>query len=130
MELEQFYTLDRHNDGAEIQLKDESGNLTECFLKVVGPDSDIWREALSEMQRDALMASFAESKDVSKGERRAKYLSRAVLDWKGFTDKDDKPAEFDQKRVNTMFIMAPYIADQVDKFVGKRENFMKPSAKS
>ena len=130
MKIEEFYTLDRHNVGSEIQVKDEAGNLTECFLTVVGQDSDAWRDALADMQRDALISSFATQQDRTRGARRAEYLSRAVIGWRGFTGDDGKDAEFDRKRVEVAFIMAPYIADQVDKFIVKRENFMKPPAKN
>ena len=129
MQPEDFYTLDVHNAGKEVELNDEDGNPTGCFLLVAGPDSDVWRDALAAMQRDALMASFADVETRTKGARRAEYLSRAGLGWRGFKDADGKPAEFDRKRIEKAFVMAPYVADQIDKFVAKRGNFTKPPVK-
>ena len=123
MKPEDFHTRDEHNAGAEIRLRDGAGDLTDCYLTVVGPDSDEFRRLNQGMQRDALLASFATDTDLrSTGARRASYLSQMILSNRGFE------GEVDQERLETMFIMAPYLGDQVDKFIADRSNFTKPPA--
>ena len=123
MKPEDFHTRDQHNDGAEIRLRDGAGDLTDCYLTVVGPDSDEFRRLNQGMQRDALLASFATDTDLrSTAERRAFYLAQMVLSDRGFE------GEVDQKRLEVMFLMAPYLGDQVDRFIAARSNFTKPPA--
>ena len=122
MKAEDFYTRDQHNDGAEVEVLDQHGSKSGCFLTVVGADSDIWREISRTMQRDALLASFSEESE-SHSERRVRYLSKCVIGNRGFDGK------MDNQRIKTMLIMAPYVADQVDKFIARRENFTRKPVK-
>lgn len=123
MKIEDFFTRDEHNDGSEIRLKDKGGKLSPCFLTVVGPDSDKWREITADMHRDALMRSFDDADNRSSAELRAEYLAKAVISSRGFE------GELDEERYKKLFIMAPYVSDQVDRFIADRSNFIKPPAK-
>ncbi|MCK5132700.1 MAG: hypothetical protein KAR40_11180 [Candidatus Sabulitectum sp.] len=119
MKAEAFYTRDTHNDGVEFEVLDQYGNKSGCFLTVVGPDSDKWRDVIVKMQRDTLLSTFTDGR--SQSEMRAEYLAEAIIGSREFE------GEMDAARIKNLFLMAPYIADQVDKFVAKRENFtMKP----
>lgn len=124
MKLEDFYTKERHDEGAEVRLKDEAGKLTGCYLRVAGLDSEAYREAKAKLERAALMASMVETDDKpSTSLLRAECLADCVIDGRGFD------GDVDKERMIKLFIMAPYVADQVDSFISKRANFMRPSAK-
>lgn len=121
MNPEDFYTKDSHNEGASFEVLDKLGERSGCRLTVVGPDSDVWRDVLTRMQRDTLLNSYTNARSHS--EMMAEFLAEAVISSEGFE------GEMDKQRITKLFIMAPYIADQVDSFVTKRGNFIKPSGK-
>lgn len=121
MKIEDLYTLETHEAGAELRLVSPiDGKPTDFYLTIVGVDSNRWRDAELDGKRKIMAMSKAEQSD-KKAHRAiiAEVLSQAVIDWKGF----DK--EFDREFVKDVFINSPLIAEQVDEFIGKRANFIK-----
>jgi hypothetical protein len=122
MKIEDLYTLEAHEAGAELRLISPITNKpTDFYLTIVGVDSNRWRDAELDGKRKIMAMSKAEQGD-KKAHRAivADVLSQAVIGWKGFDKK-----EFDREFVKDVFINSPLIAEQVDEFIGKRANFIK-----
>jgi hypothetical protein len=125
MNPESLYTLEAHNNGAWMKVKDKARKDTGCKLLVAGVDSDVFRDAKREASRLAIVAS-------SKGERfdAQKYIAtECVIDWEGF-DIDGDELEFSKERVSNLLTNAPYLIDDVDRFLSDIGNFTLNSAKS
>ena len=118
--IEDLYTVDSHEAGAEMQLKDENGNKLEMFITVAGPDSKIFRKAKNKLRTDLISGG----ENVDGDDLRARALAKATIGWRGFMSKGKK-LEFNPARIEQLYISAPYIVDQIDNFVNKRLNFTK-----
>jgi len=115
MNIDQLYTVKDHEEGAEMQIKDKTGNLVDMYLTVVGLDSKVWRRFLSKSNRLALKGD--DDVDV-------KLFTDSTLDWRGF-EENGKPLNFSKEKVFQLYKNAPYIMNQVDAFIGNRKNFIK-----
>ena len=47
MDINKLYTAESHEEGAEMQVKDENGKQVDCFITVVGQDSKTWRKTFN-----------------------------------------------------------------------------------
>ena len=120
MELNSLYTAQAHNAGAEMRLLGPDGSSTDVYLLIAGVDSDVWRKAIRESQRAAVERLVAG--EASEEKDNATLLSMATLDWRGLTDNGEE-VEFSPEKAEELYRNAPYIADQVDRFIAKRANF-------
>ena len=111
MKPQDFYTRDSHNKGSRLQLKDQHGNLTDCYLNVIGQDSDKARNAVFEMA--AKRASGEKLNSSNNAEKWAEY----VIGWHGFE------ADYSHKVLVEMLKQAPYIQDQIILFHTETANF-------
>jgi hypothetical protein len=89
------------------------------YIRVVGLDSDKWRTAMRETKRRILTDS---KDDREKADYELDQLVDATLDWRGFMS-DGEELKFTKKRVRDLYKNAPYIRDQVDRFIAERANF-------
>ena len=119
MNIDQLYTVDSHEKGAEMQVKDQNGNSLDMHITVAGTDSKVFRNAKTEMMRDIVSDDNSDKEEI-----RAKALAAVTLSWRGFLNKG-KEFTFSQEKAEKLYINAPYVMDQVDKFIGDRANFMK-----
>jgi hypothetical protein len=119
MDIKDLYTAQKHEEGAECQIHDESGNFLDMYIRVVGLDSDKWRTAMRETKRRILTDS---KDDREKADYELDQLVDATLDWRGFMS-DGEELKFSKKRVRDLYKNAPYIRDQVDRFIAERANF-------
>lgn len=117
MNIENLFTVDRHEAGAEMQVKDENGKLLDLFITLVGVDSKAWRIAEIEMKRQ-LLAGF------DPVEATADAMGKCTIGWRGFQSEGDD-LEFSRESVTNLYLSAPYIGKQADKFLSDRANFMK-----
>ncbi len=117
MEVEELYTIDAHEEGAEMQVKDATGNLIDCYIILSGVDSKSWRAAKNKYQRDIVRGS-----DIT--DASAEALASITLSWKGFKNKG-KTIPFSKAKVKQLYTKAPYIMDQADTFIADRSNFTK-----
>jgi hypothetical protein len=122
MDIKSLETKDLHDAGAEIQVKDQEGKLTDFYITVVGIDSTVWRGIQKRIQRASIDA-MVEGKPQPV-EDQAKTLAQATIDWRGLKDGRSK-VEFSAEIAERLYTNAPYIADQVDRFIGNRTNFIK-----
>jgi hypothetical protein len=122
MDIKSVETKDLHDAGAEIQVKDQNGELTDFYIRVVGVDSTIWRGIQKQIESDIVEAM------VEKRERhvvdQAQVLAKATIGWRGLKNGRNK-VEFDIDTAESLYRNAPYIADQIDRFINKRANFIK-----
>lgn len=120
MDIKGLYTAEIHEQGAELQVKDQSGKPMDCYIKVVGTDSTRWRSIVRDKMR-----SLVADDDITDS---ATLLAKATIGWRGF-EENGKPYDFTEDRAAELYRNAPYISDQVDRFIANRANFMNDSAK-
>lgn len=123
MELEDLYTATRHQEGAEMRVKDQFGKDTDFYIKLVGVDSATWAKIQRDFNRD-LLAMGKNDKSVDDKEVQVRMISQAIIGWRGFTNKG-KAVKFSTKKAEELLKNAPYVADQADRFIAKRLNFTK-----
>lgn len=123
MDIEKLYTLDAHDSGSELQLKDQFGKNIDSYVTVVGLDSKVWRQIDAE-RNQKLVAKMIAKDDSPVDDTTAETLARATVSWRGFTS-DGKELEFSKASAAELYKKAPYIADQVDRFIGRRANFIR-----
>lgn len=122
MDINELYTAPLHDKGAEVQIKNPiTSELTDCWIKVVGVDSKRFRDSQRKRQREVLDA-LRDSKPLNDDE--FGILVDATIGWKGFTNKG-KEWKFSKANVKVLYKNSPKIAEQVDRFVADRRNFIK-----
>ena len=112
-----MHTRDRHNAGSEVRIKDELGDDTDIYIRVVGLDSGTWNAIQLSIGRD-----HAEGKEIENHT----VLADATIGWRG-VESDGVVLEFSRDLVRDLYFNAPYIADQVNRFIGNRRNFTRPT---
>ena len=117
MNIEDLYTKDRHEAGAEMQVISESGMPLDMYISLVGADSATKKAAGIVLNRNV-----AAGKDP--GDERINALVSSSLSWRGF-ESGGKELEFSPESMKNFYINCPYIADQADSFIANRVNFMK-----
>ena len=118
MDIESLYTVDAHESGAEMQVKDPSGKSVDMFIKVIGVDSKAWRGLAKERRKKMLDGQTdPDADDID-------MLVKATTGWRGFMS-GGKKVEFSKDKIKELYENAPYIAEQVDRFIANRANFIK-----
>ncbi len=117
MDIDKLYTADSHGEGAEMQVKDYNGNKIDCWIKVVGIDSKRFRKESLNLKRNIVKNDDIEAV-------KAESLANVTIDWRGFESKD-KELPFSKKAAKKLYEDAPYIMDQVDRFISNHANFTK-----
>mgnify|MGYP005989872345 CR=1 FL=1 len=116
MDVKQLYTLDAHEEGSEVQIKDPSTNEpTDFYIKVKGVDSRSYRDAVRKYHRKLL-------KDEEGGE--IDLLVAVTIDWRGLKSGKDT-VKFTEEAARNLYENAPNVASQVDRFIAERVNFTK-----
>ena len=128
MDINSLYTAGLHDEGAEIQVKDQFGEKTDCYIKIVGPDSKRFRDIEKQNIRSLVAAIKGEDTEDVEDNKNEIDLAKLTLGWRGFTDKD-KPLEFSTEAAIVLYVQAPYIVKQLNKELLNRANFMQSSAK-
>jgi len=76
MDIENLYTLDLHEAGAEMQVKDESGKPLEMYITIAGADSKAWKKATSEIKRAVLAGGDPEEATNKNNSKLHYWLAR------------------------------------------------------
>lgn len=116
MDIEELYTAEAHQTGAEMQLKDQTGKDIDCFITVAGMDSKLWRRSFSKHKSKLLSGKDNDSD--------CEMMADVTISWRGF-QSGGADVEFSRDNVKALYINAPYIMSQVDLFVANRVNFTK-----
>jgi hypothetical protein len=116
MKLGDFYTSDLHDEGAEVNITNPStGEVSDVFIRVKGPDSKDFREAILRMNRSGIESTQADL---------VSFLTEITMDWRGVIDGKQE-VEFTKDVIRDVYNKSPDVANQVMAFVGDRQNFMK-----
>lgn len=100
---------------------------TALVLVVQGSDSAAYQKAILEVA-EARADAAAKGEPMPIREFTARVLARVTLGWDGVFDKDGAPVGFSQDVALEMYRSFPVLTDQVDAFVGTRQNFMMASS--
>jgi len=119
MDINSLYTVEKHENGAEMQVQDETGKDLDMYITVVGIDSKLFRKVKNELRRAILRDVDADTEEL-----RSKSLAEVTLGWRGFKDKGED-LEFTQELAEQLYLNAPYLMDQADNFINQRVNFTK-----
>lgn len=125
MSFELFATRKTANEGIKLPLFDKFGGATEHWLMVRGVDSDEFRYALSESQREAAEIAAIDDKraryEAIQASQR-KMMASLVILW-------SFDIEFTPENVEQLFEDAPQVMETVDKVVSNRAFFFALASK-
>lgn len=114
MDVSKLYTLEAHEEGAEIQIKSPVDDQpTDFYIRVKGPDSKAYREAVRKYHRKLI--SNEEGGEID-------LLVAITVSWKGLKDKKAN-IDFSPEEARKLYDNAPAVASQVDRFIADRLNF-------
>lgn len=122
MKLNDLYTVENHEDGAELQIKDENGKKTPLWLTVKGTDSLTYRNELKK-QKNAYVEASRNDKTLDTDNFVIDTLVASTSGWRG-TDE-----EFTKELCRELYENAPFVKEQVDDFMTERKNFTKAKPK-
>lgn len=114
-----FHTRDAANDGIQLDLYTPTGVKTEHWLRVLGADSDAFRDAELNSKREGIrLTSVTDEKERTKltRELQLKVLASVVVGW-------SFPKPCTQANVMDFLREAPQIADAVDVMISRRNLF-------
>lgn len=124
MNVDELYTLERHEKGAEMQVKNEKGKPLNVYLTLAGVDSKAYRKSMTVMYKQFRSVDGTDPSNIDTDAIKANAFSEITIGWSGFVGDDNKELEFSKEGVTALYLNAPYIMKQVDSFIDERENFM------
>ena len=122
MKLQDLYTLDEHEDGRDCLINDDEGNPTTLKIKLKGTDSSTYRLQLKK-QKNAFMEAKQKGKDFDEDKHVIDALVECTVGWSGTDEK------YTKKLCRELYTKAPFVREQVDLFIARRENFIKAKRK-
>jgi hypothetical protein len=104
-------------------------------LKLLGPDSDVYRDFARAQIRKRLASDAAGTTqavpDFDDIDRETNILfAKLTVAWEGINSPDGKPVPYDHETALKLFADFPVLREQLDRFVNERANFLKASSKS
>lgn len=121
MNFDDLLTQEAHEEGAEVNIVNpNTGEPTDVYIKVLGPDSREWRKAMKASFRKMVSSS----KDEELIEDDIERIASVTIGWRGLT-KDGQELEFSHKACKDLYRKSPRVFDQVDRFIGNYRNFTK-----
>lgn len=113
-DMEQFYTLDKANEGRRLALETPNGKPTEHWLQVRSRLSDEFRGAKAAALQAVALVSDDKREQVARDAQIA-ALAALIADWSF--------GECEPEKVRTFLRNAPQIAERVNTFAGDDEVF-------
>ncbi|UXX42070.1 hypothetical protein [Pseudomonas phage phiH2] len=117
--MDAFFTRSRANEGLELPLYLPNGQKSEHWVRILGVDSDSFRNAEAESRRDAFrIAQIEDLADRAKAiaDSKRRLVASLVVAW-----SFDRPCNVDE--VEAFFREAPQIMDAIDLAASKRALF-------
>lgn len=120
------------NAGVEMKIKHPTtqapitnANGEEMSIKVIGGDSDKVAKI-----KNAMVDRFVQQGKLTKtaakqDEERIDFCVQCTLGWSGIL-YNGQPLEFTAANAKTLYTNLGWLREQVDIFIGQRENFLKP----
>lgn len=117
--MDAFFTRSKANEGLQLPLYLPDGNKSEHWVRILGVDSDAFRNAEAESRRDAFR--IAQIEDVAErstaiADSKRRLVASLVAAW-----SFDRPCNVDE--VTAFFKEAPQIMDAIDLAASKRALF-------
>tara|TARA_R100001230_G_C5574935_1_gene95570 strand:- start:115 stop:486 length:372 start_codon:yes stop_codon:yes gene_type:complete len=122
MKLKDIYTVDDHELGAEVRIRDGEGKLTPLYIKVKGLDSIAYRKQLR-LQKRKYQEALLQNKELEEDSFVVSALVESIIGWRGTDEK------FSKKLCEELLTKAPFVRDQIDEFISDRKNFTKAKRK-
>jgi hypothetical protein len=117
--MDSFFTRSKANEGVQLPLYTPDGQKSEHWVRVLGIDSDAFRDADADARREAF--NIAQMKDpaersaaIARSKRR--LIAVLVIGW-------SFPQECTVDAVEAFFLEAPQIMDAIDTAAGRRALF-------
>lgn len=127
MNLEQFDTVIKSNQGAECALRDiKTGRPTDAVVVLRGMDSDQFKAIKADRARDATRRAEAGQVELTQDDRddmAADTAARMTVTWRGLS-KGGQPLEFSVEAARQLYRQFPAIREQVSAFISDRANFV------
>ena len=120
-------SLIANEKGAKLHIIHPATNEeTGIMITLVGADSVEWKTAMRSIRTRSLQNGKRKISDEEAESMPFEMLAAVTLDWDG-VEENGKPIKFSKEEALRIYKTVPVIAEQVDKFVGDRANFL-PSA--
>lgn len=119
-----LFTADTHEEGAEVEIVGIDFKPTDVKIRVVGKDSKTFERVEESAKRRYLESEGTD--EVSVEDR----LADMTLSWSGVPDpreKEFKELPFSKENAKLFYEKAPFVREQVNRFINDRANFMKAS---
>jgi hypothetical protein len=133
MDLSKYNSRAASDAGAPCRIKmfDGSGELTDITITLRGKDSVVFKQVTQAHSRARLKAYVPGQKmpsiDPAQIERESiQLLAALTISWENVED-NGKPIPCDEVTAEALYTDNPWIAEQVDVFVGDRANFLRSS---
>ena len=115
-----------HPSTGDVLVQDDD-NRTPITIRILGMDSKVYRNHQQNVQRERMnkMMRARSRKNVDfvmSFEERCSLLAECTVGWSGIVDNGAE-VEFSKKAAYELYHKAPWVADQVDEFMGDRANF-------
>lgn len=117
--MDAFFTRSKANDGLKLPLYLPNGEKSEHWVRILGVDSDRFREAEAESRRDAFrIAQIDDPADRARAiaDSKRSLVATLVAEW-------SFPQPCTQENVEAFFREAPQIMDAIDMAASKRALF-------
>jgi len=122
MKLNQLYTAESHESGAEVQILDIDGNKTPLKIKVKGVESKTVRK-FKKKRLNAYIEAKQKEQEFDEETFVIEGLLEATIGWVGTDEK------FSTELCRELYTEAPHVAEQVDDFIAEKRNFTKAKRK-
>lgn len=100
-----------------------TGESTGIIIKLLGSDSKEWKQAARAIKARALKQGKKKLSDDEIEQMPFELLAAVTIGWEG-VEENGKKVKFTKEEAKRIYESVPVIAEQVDKFVGDRENFL------
>lgn len=149
MDLSKYDTTAASQSGVFLHLRDladeplydgEGENRKPVGITLLGPDSDVYKQHVKERSSEVIKMTMKQAgrknRDAQMIEMTPERLKKQQLDlavactlgWSGIGDKDTPELPCTPENVRAVYEKYEFILQQVDGFIGDRQNFLKGSA--
>lgn len=130
MKLAKFDTVTNATAGIEVELYDiATGTGSGAFIRVLGTDSAVCREATAERSRrvvERIRAREGKHADADETDADdAELLAACTAGWRGLENDDGTDLVFTRAQARALYLGYPLIKEQVDRAIADRGRFIK-----
>lgn len=121
MDISELETVDAHEAGAEVRIKDIDGLDTDFYITVMGVDSREYQKQLIQI-RNKVYRAVAAGEEPDEDDDGSEGLAAITLDWKGLT-REGEDVPFSREEAQALYAKAPRVRQQLENFIGNARNF-------